>query len=40
MLNRPKRRENVHLCWQVLHGADAEGLLSPVGNGKPHRWYW
>jgi hypothetical protein len=39
-LTRPKRRENARLCRKVMRGADLDGLVWPLGNGKPHRWYW
>lgn len=39
-LTRPKRRENSRLCHKTLRGAGLEDLVWPVGNGKPHRWFW
>lgn len=39
-MNRPKRRENTRLCRQVLSGAQADDLIWPMGNHRPHIWYW
>lgn len=39
-MTRPRRRENKRVCWRVLHGADSEGLTAPLGNRKPHVYYW
>lgn len=37
---RPRRRENKRLCKlaAVSHGPDR--LVFPVGNRKPHAYYW
>ncbi len=39
-MTRPRRRENKRLCWQVQRGADYEGMSFPLGNRKPHIYYW
>ncbi len=39
-MTRPRRRENKRVCWLILHGADPEGLIAPLGNYKPHVYYW
>jgi hypothetical protein len=39
-MTRPRRRQNKHICWLVLHGTDPEGLTAPLGNHKPHWYYW
>ena len=39
-LTRPKRRENARLCHKAMRGAGMDGLVWPLGNAKPHRWYW
>ena len=39
-MTRPRRRENKRVCWLILHGADPEGLIAPLGNCKPHWHYW
>jgi hypothetical protein len=38
-MTRPRRRENKRVCWLILHGADPEGLIAPLGNYKPHLYY-
>jgi hypothetical protein len=40
MLTRPKRREHARLCRKIMQGADADGLVWPLGNARPHLWYW
>ncbi len=40
MMNRPKRRANKSICKQVMKGADPDGLAGPLGNCKPHVYYW
>ena len=39
-MNRPKRRSNKRLCERILRGADPDGVVFPVGNRKPHVYYW
>ena len=39
-MTRPRRRANKHICWLLMHGADPDGLTAPVGNHKPHEYYW
>lgn len=39
-MNRPKRRENRRLCKMALSGVDADELNFPLGNRKPHVYYW
>jgi hypothetical protein len=39
-MNRPKRRENKHLCRKIVTGSVTEETVFPVGNGKPHTYYW
>jgi len=39
-MTRPRRRQNKHVCWQILHGVDSDGLTPPLGNRKPHKYYW
>lgn len=39
-MNKPKRRKNERLCDLVLKGHDPEDIAWPVGNRKPHIWYW
>jgi len=40
MMTRPNRRLTSLLCQQVLKGLDAEGIAWPLGNHKPHIWYY
>jgi hypothetical protein len=37
---RPKRRENRALEKKIMKGSDADGIAWPVGNHKPHTYYW
>ncbi|WP_295679509.1 hypothetical protein [uncultured Nevskia sp.] len=39
-MNRPRRHENRHMCWQVMRGRDPDGLIWPLGSRKPHVYYW
>jgi hypothetical protein len=39
-MTRPKRRENARVCLLVLKGDDPDGLTFPLGNRKPHEYYW
>lgn len=39
-MTRPKRRENKRICCLILNGADPDGLVLPLGNHKPHVYYW
>lgn len=39
-MNRPRRRQNRRLCHLVTRGHDPEGLAWPLGNRKPHVYYW
>ena len=39
-MNRPKRRKNARLCHLDLKRHDPEDIAWPVGNRKPHTWYW
>jgi hypothetical protein len=39
-MTRPKRRENRLVCKHVLQGRDPDGLVMPLGNHKPHTYYW
>lgn len=37
---RPKRRAERELIVRVLRGDDPDDLAWPLGNHKPHRYYW
>jgi len=39
-MTRPKRRLTRNLCQNVLKGFDTEDLAWPLGNHKPHIWYY
>ena len=39
-MTRPRRRENRLLCHQLARGADPDAMVFPVGNRKPHFYYW
>jgi hypothetical protein len=39
-MNIPKRRVNTRLCYQILKGADSDNITWPLGNHKPHVYYW
>lgn len=37
---RPKRRENRVLEKKIIKGSDPDELVWPLGNHKPHTYYW
>ena len=39
-MTRPRRRANKHVCRLVLQGRAPDGLVLPLGNSKPHVYYW
>lgn len=39
-MNVPKRRRNKHVARGVLRGGDPDGTAYPLGNRKPHKYYW
>lgn len=39
-MNKPKRRNNDRLCHRVLKGDDPDNMAWPLGNRKPHIYYW
>lgn len=39
-MNRPKRRKNARLCHRIMKGNDPENIAWPLGNHKPHEYYW
>ena len=39
-MTKPRRRLNKALCKLVLNGADPEGIVFPLGNAKPHDYFW
>ena len=39
-MTRPMRRDTKRLCKSLLRGLDPEGAIFPLGNHKPHHYYW
>lgn len=39
-MTRPKRRANKRVCHLILRGTDPDGITPPLGNCKPHVYYW
>ena len=39
-MTRPRRRANKRVCDQVRLGVDPDGIITPLGNNKPHEYYW
>jgi len=39
-MNRPRRHINRQLCHLVDLGHDPEEIVWPLGNSKPHRYFW
>lgn len=39
-MTRPKRRKTKYLCDLVNRGLDPDGIVYPLGNHKPHIYYW
>ncbi len=37
---RPKRRAEARAIHQIKAGDDPEGVAWPLGNHKPHTYYW
>lgn len=39
-MNRPRRRANRELCRLMALGHDPDAINLPLGNRKPHVYYW
>ncbi len=39
-MTRPRRQDNNELCHRVTKGEDYDRLTFPLGNRKPHVYYW
>jgi len=39
-MTKPRRRQNKKICMAVIRGEDPDGLVYPLGNRKPHEYYW
>lgn len=37
---RPRRRLNRYLSHLAKRGADVDDFAWPLGNSKPHEWFW
>lgn len=38
--SRPRRRSNRANCHKILLGFEPDSLDWPLGNRKPHQYYW
>lgn len=39
-MTRPKRRANRAVCLAIIKGADPDEAVYPLGNCRPHVYYW
>ena len=39
-MTAPKRGEIKHVCVRIMKGEDPEAMAFPLGNRKPHVYYW
>ncbi len=39
-MTKPRRRESTRLCYSIIKGEDPENIAWPLGNKKPHIYYW
>lgn len=39
-MTRPRRRANTAFCHRAERGEDYDDLVFPLGNRKPHEYYW
>jgi hypothetical protein len=39
-MTRPRRRQSRALCHRALRGEEYDDLVFPLGNRKPHEYYW
>ena len=39
-MTRPKRRQNKSQCYRIATGIDNDGIIFPLGNRKPHYYFW
>ena len=39
-MSRPRRRDNKATCRRMVAGSDPDGTILPLGNSKPHEYYW
>jgi hypothetical protein len=39
-MHRPRRQQNRRLCQKVLAAHDLDAVTWPLGNRKPHIYFW
>lgn len=39
-MTRPQRRLTKAACRDIVKGETPDGVLFPLGNHKPHKYYW
>ncbi|WHZ19626.1 MAG: hypothetical protein OJF55_001775 [Rhodanobacteraceae bacterium] len=39
-MTRPRRHANAACCTSIIKGDDPDGVTYPLGNRKPHVYYW
>lgn len=39
-MNRPRRRIHRYFCHKVMLGHDPDAIAWPLGNHRPHCYYW
>ena len=39
-MTRPQRKKTKLLCHKIKNGADFDGISFPLGNRKPHEYFW
>jgi hypothetical protein len=39
-MTKPRRRANAFFCMRIMKGVDPDGMAFPLGNHKPHWYYW
>lgn len=39
-MTRPRRRETKALCYRAMCEEELDGLVFPLGNRKPHKYFW
>lgn len=37
---RPQRRKTKKICHDIIRGKDFDDIPLPLGNCKPHEYYW
>lgn len=39
-MTRPRRHANAEYCARIIRGTDPDSMAFPLGNHKPHVYYW